>query len=197
MDLLKTCDNSSLDQQCLHYLKVITKAAKKMADMVDGLLAFSQMGRSKPRRIRVDLNRLVRDLVAELVEESRGREIGGKIASLPVVLGDPGMLQQVMANLLANSVKFTRPRASASIEISTIDQEKETLVFVRDNGVGFDSKYVNKIFGLFQRLHSDEEFEGNGVGLAHVQRTISRHGGRVWAEGALNCGATVWFSLPK
>lgn len=197
VDLLKTCDNGSLNQQCLHYLQVISKSAKKMADMVDGLLAFSRMGRSELHRTRIDLNRMVRDIVAEQVGRIKGREIDWEIALIPVVLADPCLLQQVLAHLLANAVKFTRPRPVARIEIGALEKDKQTIIFVRDNGVGFDIRYAHKIFGLFQRLHSEEEFEGNGIGLAHVQRIIQRHGGRVWVEGGVDSGTTVWFSLPN
>jgi light-regulated signal transduction histidine kinase (bacteriophytochrome) len=145
----------------------------------------------------VDLGRMVAEVIEELAQEAKGREIEWEIAPLPEVYGDAALLRQVMVNLIANALKFTRPRPRARIEIGALtDQPEETLVYVRDNGVGFDMQYVEKLFGLFQRLHRTEEFEGTGIGLANVQRIIHRHGGRIWAEGAVGEGATFWFSLP-
>jgi PAS domain S-box-containing protein len=197
VDLLNARDLSALDEKSRHYLQVITQAARKMGSLIDGLLAFSRMNRTEVQKIRVDFDRLVRDIVESLAEDDQGREIEWEVAHFPAVVGDPSLLRQVMVHLLANALKFTQPRARAKIEIGTRDDASETLIYVRDNGVGFDIKYVNKLFGLFQRLHSAEEFEGTGVGLANVQRIIVRHGGRVWAEGAVDGGATIWFSLPK
>jgi light-regulated signal transduction histidine kinase (bacteriophytochrome) len=148
-------------------------------------------------KTQVDLATLVKDIAGELAEETKEREIVWEIAPLPPVIGDSAMLRQVIYNLIANAVKFTRPRAQARIEIGALLQEHDIHFYVRDNGVGFDATYLNKLFGLFQRLHRPEEFEGTGVGLAIVQRIIMRHGGRVWAEGKPDEGATFWFSLPK
>jgi light-regulated signal transduction histidine kinase (bacteriophytochrome) len=197
VDLLNSKGMAALDEKSRHYLEVITEAAKKMGNLIDDLLAFSRMGRAEMMKTRVDFGSLVRNTVKELAEEANEREIEWEIAMLPDVVGDSAMLRQVVFNLLANAVKFTRPRARARIEIGALDQEHETHFYVRDNGVGFDRAYINKLFGLFQRLHKPEEFEGTGVGLAIVQRIIMRHGGRVWAEGTVDGGATFWFSLPK
>jgi PAS domain S-box-containing protein len=197
VDLLNARDTTSFDEKSRHYLEVITEAARKMSSLIEGLLDFSRMGRTELHKVEIDFDRLVRDVVNRLVEETGEREIEWEIAPLPAVVGDAAMLRQVMVNLIENAVKFTRQRAPAKIEIGTVDESDQTLIYVRDNGVGFDIKYVDKIFGLFQRLHTTEEFEGTGVGLANVQRVIVRHGGRVWAESALDGGATIWFSLPK
>jgi PAS domain S-box-containing protein len=198
VDLLNSRDLSSLDEKSRHYMQVITQAAQKMGVLIDDLLAFSRMGRSEMMKTRVDFDQLVRDIVKELSEDARDREIQWEIAPLPAIVGDAAMLRQVMVNLLSNAIKFTRPRPLAKIEIGALDDRPgETLLFVRDNGVGFDIRYVNKLFSLFQRLHSNEEFEGTGVGLANVQRIVLRHGGKVWAESALDGGATFWVSLPK
>ena len=198
VDLLSTRDLSALDEKSQHYLQVITQAAQKMGVLIDDLLSFSRMGRAEMMRTRVDFDQLVRDIVKELSDDARDRKILWEIAPLPALVGDASMLRQVMVNLISNAIKFTRPRPLAKIEIGALqDRPNETLVFVRDNGVGFDSRYVNKLFGLFQRLHSTEEFEGTGVGLANVQRIILRHGGKVWAESALEGGATFWISLPR
>ena len=198
VDLLNTRDLSALDEKSQHYLQVITLAAQKMGVLIDDLLAFSRMGRAEMMKTRVDFDQLVRDIVKELAEDAKDREIDWQIAPLPSVIGDAAMLRQVMVNLISNAIKFTRPRPLARIEIGALDERpNETLFFVKDNGVGFDIKYLNKLFSLFQRLHSTEEFEGTGVGLANVQRIVLRHGGKVWAESALDGGATFWISLPK
>ena len=197
VDLLNSRGTAALDDKSRHYLRVINDAAQKMGNLIDDLLAFSRMGRAEIMKTTVDLGLMVNDIAKELAEEAKEREIVWEIAPLPSVIGDSAMLRQVVFNLIANAVKFTRERTRAKIEIGAVDQESETEFFVRDNGVGFDAAYVNKLFGLFQRLHRAEEFEGTGVGLAIVQRIIMRHGGRVWAEGAVDGGATFWFSLPK
>jgi len=198
VDLLNSRDLSALDEKSQHYLQVITQAAQKMGNLIDDLLAFSRMGRAEMMKTRVDFDQLVRDIVQELAEDAKDREIRWEIAPLPALVGDAAMLRQVMVNLISNAIKFTRPRPLAKIEVGALeDRPGETLIFVRDNGVGFDIRYVNKLFSLFQRLHSTEEFEGTGVGLANVQRIVLRHGGRVWAESALDGGATFWISLPK
>jgi PAS domain S-box-containing protein len=198
VELLNKRDLSSLDEKGRHYLAVITQAAQKMGVLIDDLLAFSRMGRTDLMKTNVDLGKMITEILNELSEETKGRDIDWKIAPLPEVIGDSAMLHQVMANLIANALKFTRPRTPAMIEIGAqVDHPNETLIYVKDNGVGFDAKYVDKLFGLFQRLHSTEEFEGTGVGLANVQRILLRHGGRAWAEGKVDEGATFWFSLPK
>jgi light-regulated signal transduction histidine kinase (bacteriophytochrome) len=198
VELLNKRDLSALDEKSRHYLQVISEAAAKMGALIDDLLAFSRMGRAEMMKTRVDVERMVQEIVAELEAETRGREIDWDISPLPVVEADPAMLRLVMVNLLTNALKFTRSRARARIEIGAVcDQPEETIFYVRDNGVGFDPKYVDKLFGLFQRLHSTEEFAGTGVGLANVRRIIHRHGGRTWAEGTVDGGATLWFSLPK
>ena len=198
VDLLNTRDLSALDEMSQHYLQVITQAAQKMGVLIDDLLAFSRMGRTEMMKTQVDFDQLVRDIVKELAEDAKDREIDWQIDRLPAVIGDAAMLRQVMVNLISNAVKFTRPRPVAKIEIGALDDRpNETLFYVKDNGVGFDERYLNKLFSLFQRLHSTEEFEGTGVGLANVQRIVLRHGGKVWAESALDGGATFWISLPK
>ena len=198
VDLLKKRDLAALDDLSRHYLQVITRAAQKMGNLIDGLLDFAQMGRTELRKVKIDLDPLVRGIVEKLTEEDSERKIAWEIASLPpTVVGDPALLHKVMVNLLANAVKFTKHRAQAKIEIGALNEPANTLIYVRDNGVGFDVRYVGKLFGMFQRLHSEEDFEGVGVGLALVRRIIARHGGRVWAEGEIEKGATIWFSLPK
>jgi PAS domain S-box-containing protein len=181
-----------------HYLEEIIDSAKHMGCLIDDLLLFSRMGRAELRRERVDLGQLVKAAITQLRPEFKSREIRWQQAVLPEVQGDGAMLRQVILNLLSNAVKYTRPRQPAKIEIGCDDNSPaETVVFVRDNGVGFDMEYSHKLFGVFQRLHSDEQFEGTGIGLASVRRVVARHGGRTWAEGQVNAGATFYFSLPK
>ena len=147
--------------------------------------------------MQVDLRALAQEIIREIEPEARGRAIHWQVADLPAVIGDRSMLQIVLANLISNAVKFTRPRPQAEIEIGcTPGRAAETIVFIRDNGVGFDMNYVDRLFGVFQRLHRVDEFEGTGIGLANVRRIISRHGGRTWAESTVDHGATFYFSLP-
>ena len=198
VELLNKRDLALLDEKSRHYLQVISEAARKMGTLIDDLLAFSRMSRIELKKTRINFDEMVRGIVSELKNEVKEREIIWDIAPLPMVEGDPALLRLVMVNLIANALKFTRQCPRARIEIGAItDHPDETLFFVKDNGVGFDMKYVDKLFGLFQRLHSPEEFEGTGVGLANVQRIIRRHGGRTWAEGAVGGGAVFWFSLAK
>ena len=197
VDLLNAKAMAGLDDKSRHYLQVISEAATKMGTLIDDLLAFSRMGRAEIMKTRVNLGLVVNEIISDLSEDAKGREIDWNVTLLPAVIGDTAMLRQVMVNLIANALKFTRPRNLASIEIGALDQETETHFYVKDNGVGFDAAYLNKLFGLFQRLHGTDEFEGTGVGLAIVQRIILRHGGKVWAQGSVDGGATFWFSLPK
>ena len=154
------------------------------------------MGRAGMMEARVNLDSLVRDTLRDLEPATRERNIVWKIPPLPAVQADPAMLKLALANLLGNAVKFTRSRDPAQIEMGCDGMEGERVIlFIRDNGVGFDPQYVHKLFGVFQRLHRAEEFEGTGIGLASVRRIIARHGGRTWAEGALDRGATFYFTL--
>jgi light-regulated signal transduction histidine kinase (bacteriophytochrome) len=197
-ELLQRQASASLDDKSLRYIRTILESATKMGNLIDDLLAFSRIGRAETKRTRVDLEVLVREVVAEMSQETKGRDITWKIGSLPACYGDRSMLKQVIANLVSNAVKFTSMRTQAKIEIGSVDVDKERVeVFVKDNGAGFDMRYVHKLFGVFQRLHLPEQFEGTGIGLAIVQRIILRHGGAVRAEGAVDAGATFYFSLPK
>lgn len=198
VELLNKRDHGALDEKSRHYLEVISEAAQKMGILIDDMLAFSRMGRAEMMKTRIDFNLLVKDVINELKEEVRGRDIVWEIAPLPVVEGDTAMLRLALTNLISNALKYTRLRPQARIDIGAIsDDPVETLYYIKDNGVGFDMKYVDKLFGLFQRLHDAEEFAGTGVGLANVKRIIHRHGGRVWAEGTVGDGARFWFALPK
>jgi PAS domain S-box-containing protein len=190
-------ESTKLDEGGKHHLETIAGSARQMGRLIDALLAFSRMGRAEMHQQRVNLTRLIDEARNELAEEMQGREIEWKIGPLPATRGDPFMLRQVLINLLSNAIKYTRPRPRAVIEIGGEDQKLETIFHVRDNGVGFDMKYATKLFGVFERLHPATEFEGSGIGLANVRRIIHRHGGRTWAEGVFNVGATFYFSLPK
>jgi light-regulated signal transduction histidine kinase (bacteriophytochrome) len=175
---------------------MILESAKRMGNLIDDLLAFSRIGRAETRRTTVSLDQLVKEAVNEIRQDAEGRNIVWKIGALPELYVDRAMLKLALVNLLSNAVKFTRTREQARIEIGyTGGNADETVVFVKDNGVGFDMTYVNKLFGVFQRLHQAETFEGTGIGLATVQRIIHRHGGRTWAEGVVDGGATFYFSI--
>jgi PAS domain S-box-containing protein len=196
VDMLAREAEGQLSDEGRRYLKTITDASREMGELIDDLLAFSRMGRAEMMETRVNLDSLVRDTLRDLEPATRERNLVWKIPPLPAVQGDAAMLKLALANLLGNAVKFTRPRDPAQIEIGRDGMEGERVIlFIRDNGVGFDPRYAHKLFGVFQRLHRADEFEGTGIGLANVRRIISRHGGRTWAEGALDRGATCYFTL--
>ena len=178
-------------------LDTIAEAARKMGQLIEDLLGFSRMARVAMQRIVVDLDTMLQEIVRGLETETTGRKIRWKINPPPDVRADPAMMRQVLSNLLGNAVKYTGTREVAEIEVGWREAKEEIVLFVRDNGVGFDMNYVDKLFGVFQRLHSTDEFEGTGVGLANVRRIINRHGGRTWAEGKVDEGATFYFSLSK
>jgi light-regulated signal transduction histidine kinase (bacteriophytochrome) len=166
-----------------------------MGQLIDDLLAFSRLSRQPLTKRAVAPADLVRRALEDLRSEQEGRCLDIRLADLPVCWADPSLLQQVFVNLLANALKFTRQREAAIIEVGCQDSNGEHVYFVRDNGVGFDMRYVNKLFGVFQRLHRAAEYDGTGIGLALVQRIVHRHGGRVWAEAAVDHGATFYFTL--
>jgi light-regulated signal transduction histidine kinase (bacteriophytochrome) len=168
-----------------------------MGNLIDDLLVFSRMGRTEMRQTKLNLEQLVKDVIAGMSQELEQRKVVFQTDRLPEVCADPAMLRQVLANLIGNAVKYTRPREQAEIEIRCSETPEEFVVSVRDNGVGFDMEYAQKLFGVFQRLHRAEEFEGTGIGLANVRRIIHRHGGRTWAESKVNEGATFYFTLPR
>jgi signal transduction histidine kinase len=196
-ELLQKQASSLLDEKSHRYMRTIIESAKRMGDLIDDLLAFSRIGRAETQMRTINLEQLVREVVAEIGQDLGEREIAWKINALPVCHGDGAMVKLVLHNLISNAVKFTRMRSRAEVEIGCVENENDVEAFVRDNGAGFDMRYENKLFGVFQRLHSSEEFEGTGIGLATVQRIVHRHGGTVRAEGAVDQGATFYFSLPK
>jgi len=196
--LLKEKIAADVDEEGLHYMAAIAKATRHMGTLIDDLLSFSRMARSEMVKTEVDLAALVREVIREFEPETHDRAVRWTIAKLPTVAGDRAMLRVVLVNLLSNALKFTKPRAQAEIEIGCLPGlETETVIYVRDNGAGFDMRYADKLYGVFQRLHGSSEFEGTGIGLANVRRVILRHGGRTWAEGQVDGGATFYFSLPR
>jgi light-regulated signal transduction histidine kinase (bacteriophytochrome) len=163
--------------------------------LIDDLLAFSRLSRQPVNRLTINTNDLIRQVLETLQNDLEGRDVAIEVGELPACQGDPTLLKQVWMNLLSNALKFTREREVARIEIGSEKRDGELVYFVRDNGVGFDMRYANKLFGVFQRLRGSDKFEGTGVGLAIVQRIIYRHGGRVWTEAAPNVGATFYFTV--
>ncbi|MGH8516334.1 MAG: sensor histidine kinase [Panacagrimonas sp.] len=188
--------DSSLDATGRNYLAKVSGSARQMGELIDDLLTFSRIGRAGLRRMRVDLSGLVQEVLRILEPETVGRQISWAIGALPEAQGDPQLLLLVFQNLIANALKYTHPKPHARIEIGATRGGDEIIFSIRDNGVGFDMRYVDRLFGVFQRLHTSAEFEGTGIGLANVKRIVQRHGGRVWGEGAVGEGACFYFSLP-
>lgn len=185
------------DEESRHYLSAIAEAASRMTALIDDLLGFSRLGSGQIKRRWVALGPLVRDVIGDFAAETQDRAVEWQVAELPDVSGDRALLRIALVNLISNALKFTRQRTPARIEIGSLPgQDSETVVYVRDNGAGFDMQYADRLFGVFQRLHGVEEFEGTGIGLANVRRIIHRHGGRTWAEGEVDKGAVFYFSLP-
>ena len=198
VELLQRGAGSSLSKKNLGHLTTIFQSAKKMGNLIDDLLAFSRVGRAQLQRQELNLGELLGETLADFQEDTRRRNIVWKIHPLPSVRADRALLRMVLVNLISNAVKFTGARAKAKIEIGCVPgSDTGTVVFIHDNGAGFDQEYADKLFGVFQRLHAQDEFEGTGIGLANVQRIIHRHGGQVWAQGVVDGGATFYFSIPK
>ena len=186
-----------LDDEGKRLLNIIRENTKKMGQLIDDILLLSRAGRHEMRMSPVDMESLVKTTFEELEPSTGDRDVQLEIKSLPAAYGDRTLINQVLTNLISNSIKFTRDTEKAVIEVGAKEGKNENIYYVKDNGAGFDMKYVNKLFGLFQRLHGSDEFEGTGVGLSIVQRIIRRHGGRVWGEGEVNNGATIYFTLPN
>jgi PAS domain S-box-containing protein len=184
-----------LEKAAQHHLQRIRDGTRQMGKLVDDLLNLSRVGRQEMSLRVTRLNPLIEEVLVQFEPQMQGRKIEWQIGELPSLECDPTLLKQVLANLLSNALKFTRPRERAVIEVGMSTQDGQAVIFVRDNGVGFSMKYVDKLFGVFQRLHRAEDFEGTGVGLATVQRIVHKHGGRVWAEGEPDNGATFYFTL--
>jgi signal transduction histidine kinase len=185
----------SLDADARHYVERIQESAKRMGNLVDDLLKMGQISRRSINSISTDPNVILKEVIAELQSECANRKITWRLGVLPTLDCDPGLIKQVFSNLISNAVKYTRKRETAVIDVDLTAVESETAIFVRDNGAGFDQRYADKLFGVFQRLHRSEEFEGTGVGLATVQRIIKKHGGKIWAKGEVEKGSTFFFTV--
>lgn len=186
---------STLPPDAQHHLQRIQEGTRRMGMLVDDLLNLARLGRRELSLQVSGLKSVVDEVIAELAYECEGRQIDWKIGALPFTECDPGLMKQVFQNLISNALKFTRPRSPAVIEVGQQNENGDSVLFVRDNGVGFNMKYADKLFGVFQRLHRAEDFEGTGVGLATVQRIVQKHGGRIWVEAELDKGATLYFTL--
>ena len=195
--MLKREHADRLDAEGLRLLQVIRNNAKLMATLIDDLLALSRLGRLQIRKSVVNLTAMTQTVFDQLRAQEPKRDLRLTVGDLPPALGDQSLLNQVMQNLLANAIKFTKSIKTAAIEVGGRTENKENIYYVKDKGAGFDERYISNLFRPFQRLHSREEYEGTGVGLAIVKRIIQRHGGRVWAEGKVGEGATFYFALPK
>jgi signal transduction histidine kinase len=195
--ILKEEYGSAMDPGAQGYLERIQAGTENMARLIEALLKMAQLSRKELICEVTDLNLLVKDVIAELQPEVEKRRIDWRLGYLPAAECDSNLLKQVFANLISNAVKYTRQREVAVIEVGHLPEQDVPIIFIRDNGAGFDEKYSDKLFGVFQRLHSAKEFEGTGVGLSTVQRIIRKHGGEIWAKGEVNKGATFFFSLQK
>ena len=198
VELLQRDAGSSLSKENLGHLTTIFQSVKKMGNLIDDLLAFSRVGRAELQKQELNLDELFEETLADFRADTKRRNIIWKIHPLPSVRADRALLRMVLVNLISNAMKFTSARAEAKIEIGCVPgSDTEAVIFIHDNGAGFDQEYADKLFGMFERLHTQDDFEGTGIGLANVQRIIHRHGGQAWAEGIVDGGATFYFSIPK
>ena len=194
-NLLKN-HRDKLNQEILKKLDIIFVSTRKMENLIEALLDYSKSGRQQLKTNQIDMERLVAEIMEELKENYPERKIDFQVQSLPSAYGDMSLMNQVFTNLISNAIKYSKSREVATIQIGGRMEGNKNIYYVKDNGVGFDEKQVDRIFEVFQRLHKDEEFEGTGVGLSIVQRIIQRHGGEIWAKGKVNEGAEFYFSLP-
>ncbi|MEX1138052.1 MAG: ATP-binding protein [Bacteroidota bacterium] len=195
--MLQKHSAASLDEKGLRFLHTISDSATRMGQLIDELLVFSRMGRADMKRADVDMNGLVREILGEMVGDLSGRKHILNVDFLPNVTGDPSMLRLVLTNLLSNAIKYTRKKEETVVHLGYRDEGERFVFFIRDNGAGFDMKYSDKLFGVFQRLHRSADFDGTGIGLANVKRIVQRHDGSVWGEGIVDQGAVFYFTLPK
>jgi len=188
---------TAITEEELGYLNIVSNSAKEMGDLIDALLSFSRLSRAEIQKTLINSSSMISQLQELFTEDFKSRKIEVKINELPLISGDYQLIKQVWTNLLSNAIKYTGKKEVAQIEIGSMELDSEIVFFVKDNGAGFNMKYGDKLFGVFQRLHKPRDFEGIGIGLANVNRIITRHGGRCWAEGELGQGATFYFSIPK
>jgi two-component system sensor kinase len=186
-----------LDEEGVRLLNVVRDNTKKMGQLIDDILLLSRAGRQEMKISELDMSSLAKNIYADFDQDTKGRTVIFSVDDIPRAMGDRALLTQVFTNLIGNAIKFTGDKDISKIEVGFKDAKDDNIYYVKDNGAGFDMKYYDKLFGLFQRLHTQEEFQGTGVGLSIVQRIVSRHGGRVWGKGELDKGATIYFSLPK
>jgi light-regulated signal transduction histidine kinase (bacteriophytochrome) len=194
-DILARDHGAQMTVDARALLEMVNTAGQRMDQLIEDLLVFSRLGRQPVSKRRADVAALVASALKEFAAERATRRVDVLVGPLPVILADTALLAQVLTNLLSNAFKFTSGRAHAIIEVGCRTEDSETVFFVRDNGAGFDMRYAAKLFGVFQRLHNQNEFSGTGVGLSLVHRIVTRHGGRIWAEAMVNKGATFYFSL--
>lgn len=197
VDLLNDRFKENLPEKAQHYLSTISNATKQMGVLIDDLLQFSRTGRQELHKTKFDMNTLFNEVFEKMKPDLKGRDVVWNVQELPMVFGDYSLLKQVWINLLDNAVKYTRLEKTAEISVNFVEEGGNYVFLIRDNGVGFNMKYASKLFGVFQRLHTQAEFEGTGIGLANVQRILQKHDGKAWAEAELNKGATFFFRLPK
>ena len=188
---------TELDVEGVRLLNIIRENTKKMGQLIDDILLLSRAGRQEMNLGKLDISALAKNVYQEFEQETKTRNINFVVQDMPAVEADRALMTQVLTNLIGNAIKFTKKTENPKIEFCYTEDEDNYIYQIKDNGAGFNMKYYDKLFGLFQRLHSQEEFEGTGVGLSIVQRIISRHNGRVWGEGEVGKGATIYFSLPK
>lgn len=186
---------SQLDETGLRYLNIISESANEMGNLIDALLTFSRLSRTELQRTKIVSKNIVNQVLKTFSDEFGGRNIEVNISDLPDIRGDEILINQVWINLISNALKYTRNKEKAIINIGSNREKYKTIYYIRDNGVGFDMKYADKLFGVFQRLHKARDFEGIGIGLANVNRIIVRHGGKCWAESEVGKGATFFFSI--
>ena len=197
VDLLNEKYADLLPDKGKHYLSIINDASTQMGQLIDDLLQFSRTGRQEMQKANLNMNIVLHEVIRFFDDDTKKRNIDWSVAVMPIITGDVSLLRMVWVNLISNAVKFTREKDHAKIVIGYTEEKTEFIFYIRDNGAGFDMRYVNKLFGVFQRLHSKQQFEGTGIGLANVQRIINKHGGRTWAESEVNQGATFYFTIPK
>ncbi len=186
-----------LDEEGVRLLKIVRENTKKMGQLIDDILLLSRVGRQQMNVSKMDMTSLVNNIYNDFEQDLKGRDVKFEVDDLPVAYADRALMTQVLTNIIGNAIKFTHDTKNAEIKVGSDEEDDYNVYYVKDNGAGFDMKYYDKLFGLFQRLHTQEEFEGTGVGLSIVQRVITRHDGRVWGEGEVGKGATIYFSLPK